>query len=212
MNVWEDEFNTPQSFQKHQATKKIAQEVKSGRSYSYLQEGNKKLTNNYRGISLFNIDSKCLEKCIYEPLYTHFVQFMSDHQHSFVRKRSKSNQTIFLQRVHQSFYSDFSKAFDRVPHRLLFEKCASIGVSGCFLEIFLITCLKRISLFEWIIVPFQLSKLQVVSHKALYSGSKILHLHQQSTCFVENLWTIHLCRQPKAPFHWKSRMANSRRP
>ena len=52
----------------------------------------------------------------------------------------------FLQRVHQSlecnkednvvaFYSNFSKAFDRVPQRLLLEKCASIGVGGCFLEI-----------------------------------------------------------------------------
>ena len=52
----------------------------------------------------------------------------------------------FLQRVHQSlecnkednavgFYSDFSKAFDHVLHRLLLEKGASIGVGGCFLEI-----------------------------------------------------------------------------
>ena len=52
----------------------------------------------------------------------------------------------FLQGVHQSlvfykddsvvvFYSDFSKALDRVPHRLLLEKCAPIGVCGCFLEI-----------------------------------------------------------------------------
>ena len=111
------------------------------------KKGNSKLMNNYRGISLLNIDSKCFEKCMYEPLYTHFVQFMSDHQHGFVPKRSTlSNMIKFLQRVHQSlecnkednvvaFYSDFSKAFDCVPHRLLLEKCASIGVGGCFLDI-----------------------------------------------------------------------------
>ena len=76
-----------------------------------------------------------------------FLQFMSDHQQGFVRKRSiLSNMIKFLQRVHQSlecnkddnavaFYSDLSKAFDRTPHRLLLEKCASIGVGGCFLEI-----------------------------------------------------------------------------
>ena len=111
------------------------------------KKGNRKLMNNYRGISLLNIDIKCFEKCMYEPLYTHFVQFMSDHQHGFVRKSSTlSNMIKFLQRVHHSlecnkednviaFYSDFSKAFDRVPHRLLLEKCASFGVGGCFLEI-----------------------------------------------------------------------------
>ena len=84
---------------------------------------------------------------MYEPLYTHFVQFMSDHQHCFVRKRSiLSNMIKFVQRVHQSlernkndnvvaFYSYFSKAFDRIPHRLLIEKCVSIGIGGCFREI-----------------------------------------------------------------------------
>ena len=104
--------------------------------------------NSYRGISLLNIDSRCFEKFMYEPLYTHFVQFMSDHQHGFLRKLSilSTNMIKFLQRVHQSlecnkddnviaFYSDFSKAFDRVPHRLLLEHCASTGVGGCFLEI-----------------------------------------------------------------------------
>ena len=34
-----------------------------------------------------------------------------------------------------AFYSDFSKAFERVPRCPLLEKCASIGVVGCFLEI-----------------------------------------------------------------------------
>ena len=84
---------------------------------------------------------------MHEPLYSHFVQFMSDHQHGFVRKRSiLSNMIKFLHRVHQSlecnngdnvvaFYADFSKAFDHVAHRLLQEKCASIGVGGCFFEI-----------------------------------------------------------------------------
>ena len=111
--------------------------------------------NNFHGISLLYIYSKCFEKCMYEPLYTHFVQFMSYNQHGFVRKRSiLSNLRKMLQRVRQSleckkddnvvaFYSDFSKAYrtvyrlpsDRVPHRLLLEKCASIGVGGCFIEI-----------------------------------------------------------------------------
>ena len=105
------------------------------------KKGNRKLMNNYCGISLLKIDSKCFEKCMYEPLYTHFVLFMGDHQHGFTRKRSiLSNMIKFLLECNKddnvvAFYSDFSKAFDRIMHRLLLEKFASIGVGGCFLEI-----------------------------------------------------------------------------
>ena len=34
-----------------------------------------------------------------------------------------------------AFYSDFSKAFDTVPHELFMSKLSHIGVGGCFLEI-----------------------------------------------------------------------------
>ena len=34
-----------------------------------------------------------------------------------------------------AFYADFSKAFDKVPHKLLLRKLSDIGVGGCLLEI-----------------------------------------------------------------------------
>ena len=34
-----------------------------------------------------------------------------------------------------AFYTDFSTAFDKVPHYELLEKMNKIGVGGCFLEI-----------------------------------------------------------------------------
>ena len=58
------------------------------------KKGNRKLMNNYRGISLLNIDSKCFEKCMYELLYTHFVQLMSDHQHGAQKVDTKQHNKI----------------------------------------------------------------------------------------------------------------------
>ena len=93
MNFRADEFNTPQSFRKQQAIKKIAQEVE-------------------RWFCAQKLDIK---------------------QHDKISSKSASG-TGKIDNV-VAFYSDFSKAFDLVPHRLLLENCASIGVGGCFLEI-----------------------------------------------------------------------------
>ena len=52
----------------------------------------------------------------------------------------------FLKKLHEAldsnpnseivaFYSEFSKAFDKVPHYELIQKVAQIGVGGCLLEI-----------------------------------------------------------------------------
>ena len=97
---------------------------------------------NYRPISLLNIDSKIFEKCMYSPLYEHFKDHLSINQHGFVKERSvMSNMLQFLNRIYKAldenpyeiiaFYADFSKAFDKVPHKLLLRKLSDIGVGGC---------------------------------------------------------------------------------
>ena len=102
---------------------------------------------NYCPLSLLNIDSKIFEKCLYSPLYEHFKDHLSVNQHDFVKKRSvMSNMLQFLNRIYKTldesphdeiiaFYADLSKAFDKVPHKLLLRKLSDIGVSGCLLEI-----------------------------------------------------------------------------
>ena len=99
-----------------------------------------------KAILTIDNDSKILEKCMYSPLYEHFVTSLSSRQHGFVRQISTiTNMLAFLQAVYKAldedqhsdvvaFYTDFSKAFDKVSHYLLLCKVASPGVNGCLLE------------------------------------------------------------------------------
>ena len=108
---------------------------------------NPKFVEKYRTLSLFCIERKIFEKCMYVPLYNHFKNFLSKNQHGFVRKRSAmSNLLQFLNEIYVAmdnnstaqviaFCSDFFKAFDTVPHELLICKVCDIGVGGCLLDI-----------------------------------------------------------------------------
>ena len=111
------------------------------------KKGDKRLMENYRPVSLLNIMSKLLEKCMYPALYDHFIKFLTRSQHGFVKNRSVvTNMLSFLKEIYETidknaenhviaFYTDFSKAFDKVPHYELLKKMSNIGVGGCFLEI-----------------------------------------------------------------------------
>ena len=109
------------------------------------KKGDKQLVTNYRPVSLLNIDSKVFEKCLHDPLFLHFSIFLSRNQHVFVRGRSvQSNLLKVLKDIHEAldknssdtvvaFYTDFAKAFDRVPQDELVK--SAIGVGDCFLDI-----------------------------------------------------------------------------
>ena len=111
------------------------------------KKGDKRLMENYRPVSLLNIMSKLLEKCMYPALYDHFIKFITRSQHSFVENRPVvTNMLSSLNEIYEAIgknaenhvialYTDFSKAFDKVPHYELLKKMSNIGIRGCFLEI-----------------------------------------------------------------------------
>ena len=111
------------------------------------KKSDRRLVTNYLPISILNIDSNIFEKCMYEPLYEHFEKHFSKHQHGFAQGRSvTTNMFSFLQKLYEAmdkntsynivtFYSDFSKAFDKVPHKELLIEIGQIGVGGCFREV-----------------------------------------------------------------------------
>ena len=121
----------------------------------FYKKGDKRLNTNYRQVFVLNISSNILHeyqlninsngKCMYEPIYERFEKHWSKHKHSFVRSRSVTkNMLSFQQKIYEAvdkntsdyivtFYSDFSKAFDKVPHTELLIKVGQIGVGRCFL-------------------------------------------------------------------------------
>ena len=90
--------------------------------------------------------SKVLERCMYDPIEKHFSDHLTTSQYRFVKKRSVvSSMLCFLNDVQvalegnpisvYSFYTDFSKAFDKVPHAELLIKVRRFGVGGFVLSL-----------------------------------------------------------------------------
>lgn len=99
-----------------------------------------KIVSNYRPISILCSFAKTLEALISPILQNFFKKITTDHQHGFLRSRSTTtNLATFVEKLVVALdagsqvdviYTDFSKAFDRVPHKLLISKLSSYGVAG----------------------------------------------------------------------------------
>ena len=86
--------------------------------------------------------SKVLEKLIFDTVYQHVEDMLTDCQYGFRKKRSTVLQRIvFFKEVYELYdsqsienlsilYLDFSKAFDKVPHNRLLQKLHDIGIQG----------------------------------------------------------------------------------
>lgn len=110
------------------------------------KQGPKDRPENYRGITLMNVVSKCYSKvtvncisptleseCIEEEQGGFRVNRACDEQffalHTLLRSRKRRGKDTYL------MFVDFKKAFDSVPRAKLMEKLLSVGVDGKVLRV-----------------------------------------------------------------------------
>jgi Reverse transcriptase (RNA-dependent DNA polymerase)/Endonuclease-reverse transcriptase len=105
-----------------------------------LKKGSRFKVVNYRPISLLSVFSKIFESLLHKRISNHVSKWIAPEQHGFVRRKSTiTNLAEFTSEIARNInnrvqvdavYTDFSKAFDRVDHRLLLHKLSSFGISG----------------------------------------------------------------------------------
>ena len=110
------------------------------------KKGSRPEPSNYGPVKLTCICSKILEHNVHSAISQHLehYQIITDEQHGFHRGRSCESQlrnyyNDFAECLNQKgqcdiLLLDFSKAFDRVPHSLLFHKLSHYGINGTLLS------------------------------------------------------------------------------
>ena len=111
-----------------------------------FKKGKKTDPGNYRPVSLTSVISKIMESIVRDGIVSHLMKndLISDEQHGFVPGRDCRTQLLaciedWTERLENSrtfdvIYTDFSKAFDSVPHERLFLKLDAIGIRGDILK------------------------------------------------------------------------------
>ena len=107
-----------------------------------FKKGNRAEPSNYRPVSLTSIPCKLLEHIIHTNVMGHFEKYniINEEQHGFRKGRSCESQLALtindlakiLDRQGQAdvVITDFSKAFDTVPHKRLLLKLHRSGITG----------------------------------------------------------------------------------
>ena len=111
-----------------------------------FKKGTKGDPANYRPVSLTCVVCKVMESLIRDKIVAHLERYslIRASQHGFMVGRSTTtNMLVYMEALTKLLdeghavdvlYLDFSKAFDKVPHKRLLEKCRGLGVDGRVLE------------------------------------------------------------------------------
>ena len=140
---------------------RVPQEWKQANICPLFKTGSRKLTGNYRPISLTCQICKLCEMIIKDAIVVHLEKFklLLESQHGFRKGRScLSNLLTFLDQITcwldngdsaDVVFLDFAKAFDKVPHSRLLTKIRGHGISGpvyTWIEDWLTNRLQRVVL------------------------------------------------------------------
>lgn len=104
------------------------------------KSGRKEMVCNYRPISIISTMAKVFESLVFVYIYNNIKHMLHKQQHGFVSQRSTTTNLL----LHVSLlcdsvdmgnqvdvvYTDFSKAFDKVNHKILVKKLSLYGISN----------------------------------------------------------------------------------
>ena len=133
-------------FEKSLSEGKLPHQWKEAHVIALFKKGNKKLANNYRPVSLTSLCCKLMEKMIRNSVVDHLEKqgLINKDQHGFRGGRSCCTQLLEVMEIWtkwfdlglpwDTIYTDFSKAFDSVPHHRLFKKVQAYGIQGNLLR------------------------------------------------------------------------------
>lgn len=119
-----------------------------------FKKGDKHDIANFRAISIICNFCKIFEILLHGSIYPKISNQISVHQHGFMKQRSTItnlfcitqyiSESIDLQASTDVIYTDFSKAFDRLDHKILLTKLDKIGFSNSLISLFESYLLGRI--------------------------------------------------------------------
>lgn len=111
--------------------------LKKSRIVPIHKKGNVCNVENYRPITIINNFSKVFESILYQPMFFHVKHMLTDRQHGFLKNRSTvTNLFCITQYIATAIdehaqvdvvYTDFSKAFDKLDHKILVHKFNTFG-------------------------------------------------------------------------------------